>query len=162
MRLIDADKLLEQIDIERRYLIGRGQIGAEHILVHSFRDLVLNAPTVELNEHMCDLISKQAVIDRINKQREHLRPDIDTRDFIANYAYKICIEFIERMPSAQPEQRWIPVTERLPDKDGLYLVTTSKGQVQIHVFSHNGNSEECWMRCNKAWMPLPKPYEEEK
>ena len=63
-------------------------------------------------------------------------------------------------PTVEPEQRWILVTERLPNKDGLYLVTTSKGQVQVHVFSHNGNSEEYWTRCNKAWMPLPKPYEE--
>ena len=46
---------------------------------------------------MKDLISRQAVIDRINKQREHLHPDTDTRDFIGDYAYKICIEFIERM-----------------------------------------------------------------
>ena len=52
---------------------------------------------------MSDLISRQAVIDRINKQREHLHPDTDTRDFIGDYAYKICIEFIERMPSAQPD-----------------------------------------------------------
>ena len=61
----------------------------------------------------------------------------------------------------KPEPHWIPVTERLPDEDGLYLVTTSKGQAQVHVFSHNGNSEEYWMRCNKAWMPLPEPYREE-
>ncbi len=61
----------------------------------------------------------------------------------------------------QPERRWIPCSERLPE-DGLYLVTTSKGQVQVHVFSHNGNSEEYWMRCNKAWMPLPKPYKGER
>jgi len=61
--------------------------------------------------------------------------------------------------SAQPEPHWIPVSERLPE-DGLYLVTTSKGQTQVHVFNHNGNSEEYWMRCNKAWMPLPEPYQE--
>lgn len=47
MRLIDADELLKQIDAERKYLIERGQTGAEHILVHNFRDLVLNAPTIE-------------------------------------------------------------------------------------------------------------------
>ena len=68
---------------------------------------------------------------------------------------------IDAMPTVEPEQRWILVTERLPNKDGLYLVTTSKGQVQVHVFSHNGNSEEYWMRCNKAWMPMPEPYETE-
>ena len=56
--------------------------------------------------------------------------------------------------------RWIPCSERLPEKDGLYLVTTSKGQVQVHVFNHTGNSKEYWNRCNMAWMPLPEPYGE--
>lgn len=50
MRLIDADELLKQIDAERKYLIKRGQTGAEHILTHNFRDLVLNAPTIEPNK----------------------------------------------------------------------------------------------------------------
>ena len=67
------------------------------------------------------------------------------------------VEAIRKLPSAQPEPHWIPCSERLPE-DGLYLVTTSKGQTQVHVFSHNGNSEEYWMRCNKAWMPLPEPW----
>lgn len=47
MRLIDADALLEMVDKERQYLIARGQNGAEHILVHNFRDLIDKAPTVE-------------------------------------------------------------------------------------------------------------------
>ena len=48
MRLIDADELLKAVDEERKYLLARGQAGAEHILVHNFRNLVDNAPTVEL------------------------------------------------------------------------------------------------------------------
>lgn len=48
MRLIDAEALLARIDEERKYLIERGQTGAEHILVHNFRDLVENAPTVKV------------------------------------------------------------------------------------------------------------------
>ncbi len=47
VRLIDANALLERIDKEREYLLGRGQTGAEHILVHNFRDLVEEAPTIE-------------------------------------------------------------------------------------------------------------------
>lgn len=47
MRLIDADALLKRVDKEREYLIARGQTGAEHILVHNFRELVENAPTVQ-------------------------------------------------------------------------------------------------------------------
>lgn len=50
MRLIDADELLKIVDKEREYLIARGQTGAEHILVHNFRDLIDNAPTVSLQD----------------------------------------------------------------------------------------------------------------
>jgi RNA polymerase-binding transcription factor DksA len=53
--------------------------------------------------HASDLISRQAAIDRINKQREHLQPDIYPQDKIGDAAYRICAEFIERLPSAQQE-----------------------------------------------------------
>ena len=52
---------------------------------------------------MDDLISRTAAIDRINKQREHLRPDIFPQDKIGDAAYRICAEFIERLPTAQPD-----------------------------------------------------------
>ena len=48
--MIDADDLLKAIDIERKYLKARGQISAEHILVHNFRELLENAPTVDAVE----------------------------------------------------------------------------------------------------------------
>ena len=47
MRSVDADAILEKIDKEREYLIARGQIGAEHILVKYCRDFVEDAQTVE-------------------------------------------------------------------------------------------------------------------
>ena len=74
--------------------------------------------------------------------------------------YNKMAERLTELEYKEAERQWIPCSERLPE-DGLYLVTTSKGQVQVHVFSHNGNSEEYWMRCNKAWMPLPEPYKGE-
>jgi hypothetical protein len=55
---------------------------------------------------MSDLISRQAAIGRINKQREHLQPGIYPQDEIGDAAYRICAEFIERLPSAQPEIIW--------------------------------------------------------
>lgn len=67
---------------------------------------------------------------------------------------------IDALPSVDVPH-WIPCSERLPEKDGLYLVTTSKRQVQVHVFNHTGNSKEYWNRCNMAWMPLPAAYREE-
>jgi len=103
---------------------------------------------------MGDLIYRQAAIDFIDAG--HLVNPNEPR-----WSDNEVVNFLKSRPPAQPEQQWIPCSERLPEEDGLYLVTTSKGQVQSHVFSHNGNSEEYWMRCNKAWMPLPAPYGDE-
>ena len=52
--LISRDELLKRIDEEREYLKSRGQFGAEHILVHNFRDLVENAPTVDAIVNMIE------------------------------------------------------------------------------------------------------------
>ena len=62
---------------------------------------------------------------------------------------------------------WIPVTERLPDKNGDYLVT----KVDDEDVTHNEfafidlayyTMEGSWASSFTitAWMPLPKPYEE--
>lgn len=56
---------------------------------------------------MDDLISRQAAIDRINKQREHLQPDVYPQDEIGDAAYRICSEFIDRLPSAERKKgKW--------------------------------------------------------
>lgn len=59
----------------------------------------------------------------------------------------------------QSASQWIPCSERLPKKDGDYLVTTHSGQIARYIFI-GGSSEEYWRRCAKAWMPLPQPYKE--
>lgn len=48
-----------------------------------------------------DTIYRQAAIDRINKQRKYLQPDVYPQDKIGDSAYRICAEFIEQLPSAQ-------------------------------------------------------------
>ena len=99
---------------------------------------------------MNDLISRQAAINLFKKYQPYLAVRV--------------IEFgdaLEHLPSAQPEQRWIPVSERLPDKPNIYTVTDSKGDVVRFAFYNNESSREYWKRCAKAWMPLPKPYKEE-
>ena len=59
------------------------------------------------------------------------------------------------------DQRWIPVSERLPEDDGYYFVTEKDGRIGTYVFHKQGNSEEYWKRCAIAWMPLPEPYRED-
>ena len=76
---------------------------------------------------------------------------------------------IKEMPTITPEPHWIPVTERLPEKDGEYLTTWIDAQKKlcVNVFLvENG----VWYWNQKyifpnwriiAWMPLPEPWEGE-
>ena len=85
--------------------------------------------------------------------------------------WKACIEWIKSLPSAQ---RWIPVTERLPEDDTIVLVTFSCGKVGTsswHEKTKYNNGFDCFMNGFyddgtsemypvTAWMPLPEPYQE--
>ena len=64
------------------------------------------------------------------------------------------------------QPRWIPTSERLPEKDVEVLATTRWGEVTIaemysendwfiHEGATNAEIDEI-----VAWMPLPKPYKE--
>ena len=60
---------------------------------------------------------------------------------------------------------WIPVTERLPDEMGMYLVTLDyqeKGKGVVSLWFHNDEIgwNRGWNENVTAWMPLPKPYKE--
>lgn len=60
---------------------------------------------------------------------------------------------------------WIPCDKFLPERDGVYLVTTSNGKVRIDRFV-GGAWGLCMPRHNdkgrykphKAWTYMPKPY----
>ena len=74
-------------------------------------------------------------------------------------------QYIESLPSAQPKQQWIPCSERLPDKEGQYLVTDEAGGVVsiiCDVFFHYDDGAPTWLLSQNvvAWMPLPEPYKE--
>ena len=81
-------------------LIDKAEVMTELMMLPSAHPTQLNTPNTL---KALDCISRQDAIDRINKQREHLRPDIYSRDKIGDAAYRICAEFIERLPSAQPD-----------------------------------------------------------
>ena len=92
-----------------------------------------------------DTISRQAAINLLKKWSD-------------GYAYietetELAIKEFQELPSAQPEQRWIPCSERLPKPFEHCLWTTTDGRVVYHhcdgLFSNY-----------TAWMPLPEPYKE--
>ena len=74
----------------------------------------------------------------------------------------------------QPEPHWIPVTERLPEENGQYLITVKYKHVDGYedVYAEHGEWEDGkWDmfglgHCGEvenilAWMPLPEPYTED-
>lgn len=65
-------------------------------------------------------------------------------------------ELIDNMPAADIP-RWIPVTERLPEESGEYLVAIGS----MLYFSWFYKNDGVWSFMNAditAWMPLPEPY----
>jgi len=77
------------------------------------------------------------------------------------------IERMNALPFAQSEQRWIPVSERLPIDAGHYLCSFKKpnriDRICVDLAYWTGGRWYGYMAdeiC--AWMPLPEPYEEVK
>ena len=130
---------------------------------------------------MSDTIDRQAaieIVDRYDKSHMILKG----KPMLG--AASIVIE-LEALPSAQPEQRWIPCKERLPE-EGQLVLTTIRGTDVISV--EDGETlEDAIDRSRKivrvsvgfirsdgwydvdgypeivtprAWMPLPEPWKE--
>ena len=91
-----------------------------------------------------DLISRQQAIDALYNVDEY-----NSRSVTA----------IKNLPSIQPEQRWIPVTERLPEKSGYYLATVDIGWKIVDVIYFNNGSGFLMANTVKAWKPRPEPYQ---
>ena len=70
-------------------------------------------------------------------------------------------EYINRYDAAEAyrQTRWIPVTERVPERTGAFLVTCQNENVKVGHFTTFNNE---WTDAKAvAWMPLPAPYQEE-
>ena len=111
-------------------------------------ELIKNIP----NEEM---ISKYAVahaptIDKFEIAKEALIEAIDNAETAGDFVENI----IDR------PQKWIPCSERLPEKNGEYLITLGfvwGREIEIG-FYEDGE----WLNDNRhvniAWMPLPEPW----
>lgn len=65
------------------------------------------------------------------------------------------------------DTEWIPVSERLPEENGKYLVTEYDdlkriNRIDITLWSDSQTISNGFYSARDvtAWMPLPKPYEE--
>lgn len=118
-----------------------------------------------------------------------INADLLKQRFIKNQSY-FTDAILDKIDSQPEATGWIPVTERLPEEAGDYLVTTrwadtdkfrtdvleygtpaNKSVIESHperVFDNRYAFGEWWDYCMEnveeviAWMPLPKAYEQEK
>lgn len=106
----------------------------------------------ELKEELKEVITWLAIT--INKEEMYERKERRKRA-------------IEAALIALEETRWIPVSEKLPEKNGNYLVTVEANDgtasIKFQMVDHYGPK---WLHDEKtrkviAWMPLPESYNAE-
>lgn len=63
--------------------------------------------------------------------------------------------------------RWIPVTERMPEEGDMVLVSLGQdrgryGKVDVDYWKADGENDWYYFKDEVvAWRPMPKPYEED-
>ena len=76
--------------------------------------------------------------------------------------YDLAVEALEAYVPEMNVGKWIPVSERLPEEEGHYLVTDDSGGekwVDSSVFLRSDDGSVYWDFVNvTAWMPLPEPW----
>ena len=134
---------------------------------------------------MEDSISRQAAIDGVKTLHEVAWKNWHEPTLSVN----VVIDMIKDLPSAQPEQRWIPFTTRplteeekeehsewdgildckLPDDGQRILVSISvRGHESVQYdefYTDDGSYLDSGYEIGTeavAWMPLPEPYREER
>ena len=125
---------------------------------------------------MSDVISRHAAIDAMNAKLEDIK--LRWRGKVKKGEIAMYLDMrgtIETLPSAQPEQRWIPCSERLPKTDNEVLITvfdTEDDYVEVYKGFYQDHEwwtqwchgclkikdEPCGVNIVTAWMPLPEPY----
>lgn len=135
-------------------------------------------------------MTKEKAITVINNHKEHwerlLREEIcdetEGKETIESFAMaisalsdydkmqKISLDLAFENDELMNKSRWIPVSERLPEEDGEYLVTkravwTGKEEVDIsRWYEDDIETNNGFYKADKviAWQPLPEPYKAEK
>ena len=112
---------------------------------------------------MSDLISRQAAIELAMQYCT----DDDGSCSKADRDIRELLDDLENLPSAQPEQQWIPCSERLPEPDEEVFVYLWDNVPYITSMNGEGQWDTEYFCVDvkdapKAWMPLPEPYKEER
>lgn len=114
-----------------------------------------------------DSISRQEAIDKLNERQRKLIYCFGFENDMVKIM-DIAKSIIIAMPSAEPEQRWIPCSERLPEENVSVICNKPSKYFdpKIAIGYYNGirwvvdGWEQITDQCD-AWMPLPEPYKAE-
>ena len=130
-----------------------------------------------------DLISRQSAIDAMTNTLWHYPNECYRNLNEYEFAKGLAELGLKSVPSAQPEQQWIPCSERLPEYWKRVLVCFKVGrkcphdQIQVGYFGTHEVEDEWFKKIGNvtvlytdkyycpldnvtAWMPLPDPYSE--
>ena len=109
---------------------------------------------------MNDLIDRQAAITAIQNAYCDTEGGEDKCAVWKNVGLTEALHIMQDLPSAQPEQRWIPCSERLPEPRIDVWCNSDMGQM-VGYYEEN---VETWYGRDylelmvTAWMPLPEPW----
>ena len=116
-----------------------------------------------------NLLGKAAdLIERLTAENADLRKEIEWKDMVIALAQRKQVEAEEERDALREKQRWIPVTERLPERDvqvlGWYK-DNPFSQYRPEVVAWNGNGwvfvyAHRYVTNVTHWMPLPKAPED--
>ena len=105
-----------------------------------------------------DLIDRQAAIDALDRIFDSIPMEQTTEILTFRRT-------LRELPSVQPEQKWIPVTEGLPEPRTDVWVNSDIGQIQGYYeenveiwYASFGQGRDYLELIVNAWMPLPKEY----
>lgn len=121
-------------------------------------------------------------MSRVRKRLERYKAEIEKtsqyKQGLPGSALDIVNTLLADLEEDEKENGWIPVSERLPEEDGRYLVTFKYG-IKVCMVGYGSCRRTVlgypigygWYNLEKAqyyaedsiiaWMPLPKSYEED-